>query len=111
MTDTKKPYDGATELMVLKERGRVVLRFPEPKLWVAMDPENARLIAEAIARAAYETRFGLLAPINGRSALSTHMRDKLARRIAIVMQSLIKDGRDPVYIATQLVEIVFKEVA
>lgn len=101
---------GQTELGIAVEKGRVVVRFPTPRLWFAMDAQNAVDIGEAIARAAYEARFGKK-PGEGKSVLSEKARQRIVNRVALVLASLNREHKSMNYIASSLTDVVLKEVA
>ena len=93
------------------EGGKVIQRFKEPMLEVQYDPQNAIVIAGAIADAAFECRDGVK-PVAG--ALKTELierhRDVLIQRFPLVLRSLIDSGKSDGYIAKELINICFKEI-
>lgn len=101
---------GKTELGLSVEKGQVVVRFPEPRLWFAMDPQNALVIGEAIAKAAYEARFGKK-PGEGSSVLSERTRQRIVTRAGAMLRSLLADRKPVDYIAASVTDAVLKEVA
>ena len=98
-----------TTVAVGTESGHVVLRFPEPVTWASLEPEQARQVAEAMARAAYELHHGR-APAPGHSPIANSIRTRLVRRLAIVLRDLLDRGKSVDYIARQAVDIVMAEV-
>ena len=99
----------STEIAIGVDEGRVVMKFPEPKQWIAMDSENCRLIAEAMARAAYECRYGVPAAQGG-SNLSEGIRVKLITRVTHVMRSMKEQHKAPQFIAAAIVDVILSEV-
>lgn len=87
--------------------GKVILEFPKPAQWAAFDTETARQIGEAIAKQAYETRFGVKAAEG--SFISEHVRNKLITRTVHVLRSL--GGRHPEHIASEIVDTILAEVS
>ncbi len=92
-------------------QGRVELQYLEgPRSRVVMDSENARQIAEGIAKAAYEARYGTK-PAEGRSNLADAMRERMINRVAIVAGSLAEQGKSNREISMAVVDIVMTELA
>ena len=85
--------------------GRVVLQFPGAVEWVALDPQNAADVGEAMARCAHGIAYGSKPP---RSALSANVRKRLIARVQITLRSL--QGQSPAYVAATLVDAVLSEV-
>ncbi len=96
----------ATTCAIGERDGNVILEFPEPVQWASFDTETARQIGEAIAKQAYETRYGIK-PAEG-SFLSEQVRHKLITRTKHILRSL--EGRHPEYVASQIVDTVLAEV-
>lgn len=91
--------------------GKVELQYLEgPRARVVMDSENARQIAEGIAKAAYEARYGTK-PAEGASQLGEEMRTRMVNRVAIVAGSLAEQGKSNREIAAAVVDIVMTELA
>lgn len=110
MSDASTTDDGQTELGISVEQGRVIVRFPTPKLWFAMDAQNAVDIGEHIAKAAYEARFGKK-PGEGKSVLSERARQRIVNRVAVMLASQMREHKSMNYIASTLTDAVLKEVA
>ena len=91
-------------------KGKVQLHYPQPVQFIAMDPENARQIAEGIARAAYEARYGVK-PAELGSRLSEELRVRLVHRVAVVAGSMAREGKNNMAIAQAVVDVILKEVA
>lgn len=107
----KDPYDDSNvtwAVGVVKDR--VELQFMDgPRARVVMDSENARLISESIAKAAYEARYGRK-PDEGRSGLADAMRERMVNRATIVGGSMASNGKSNREIATALVDIIMEEL-
>lgn len=110
--------DGKTEIAIGDEGGRVFLRFKEPIAWVALDPQNAFDIGEAIARAAHKARFGGEAPADSsylaqqvRARLTDQLRDRLIISISTMLRSLQEQGKSPGQMALHVVDTILSEVA
>lgn len=99
---------GTTTIAVGERNGQVVLQFPTEIQWCALDPETARQVGEAIARGAYEVRYGK-APSRG-STLSLEIRGKLITRVQHIMRNLQELQRPPQYIASEIVDQILREV-
>lgn len=100
---------GATTIAVGDEGGQVILRFPGSVEWCALDPETARQVGEAIARAAYKAHTGR-EPEKGRSIISEQVRTRMITRCTHVIRSLQDKGRLPGFIAAEVVDTVLSEV-
>lgn len=101
--------NGADTVAIGERNGQVVLQFPESVQWAAFDPETARQIGEAIARAAYEVRFGRK-PADGKSVISEQVRMRLITRATHVIRSLQDKGKLPGFVASQVVDVILSEV-
>jgi hypothetical protein len=102
-----------TSIAIKDENGKVLVGFfeeGEPVKWCDLDPETARQASEAMARAAYTARFGV-APAEGRSVIAESKRAQLVTRVALVLRQLQQRGREPIYTAQQLVDIVLSGVS
>jgi hypothetical protein len=108
--------NGATEMILALEGGRVIFRFKEPKLWVAFDPQNAMAVSGRMARMAYEAHTGKPAPDGHamerqvQSKLTEQMRDRMIARVTLMLPSLLEKGRTPGYIAMEIVDQIFSAV-
>jgi hypothetical protein len=100
---------GATEIAVGDEGGQVVLRFPQAVEWCTLDPETARQVGEAIARAAYHAHTGQTVDPK-QFVLSEQVRTRLITRVSHVIRSLQDKGRLPGFIAAEVVDTVLQEV-
>lgn len=108
---------GKTSVAIGVENGRAVLRFPNPLTFAAFDPENARRVAEALGRAAYEARYGKPPPDGAsvlagevRSRVTAELRDRMVTRVALMLGSLrenhaVTNGR----LAMELVDRMFAD--
>lgn len=107
---------GATDMIVAVESGRVILRFREPKQWVAFDPQNAMAVSGRMAKLAYELHTGKPAPDGAameqtvRAKLTDQMRTRMIARVALMLPGLVEKGKTPGYIAMQVVDTIFSAV-
>jgi hypothetical protein len=109
--------DGKTNIAIGDENGRVFLRFQKPMAWIALDPQNAFDIGEAIARAAHKARFGetptdsayLAQQVKAR--LTDQLRDRLIINISTMLRSLQEQGKSPGQMALHVVDTILSEVA
>jgi hypothetical protein len=91
-------------------KGRVEIHYPQPRLRVVFDPENARIFGEMMAKASYEARYGVK-PAEGTSRIGEDVRTRLVNRVAIVAGSMAREYKSNQEIATAVVDVVLKEVA
>ena len=95
-----------TEVAIGIEKGRVVMKFPEPKQWIAMDPENCRQIAESMARAAHEAHTGQKL-MNGGSAITAQMHERAVNRMVIMLNNYDKNqNRAKLWWAKEMVSAI-----
>ena len=109
---------GKTDMLLAVHEGMVIVRFPQPMAFIAMEPENARNIAEGLARAAYEAKTGQAAPPTGseiareaRDRFTERVRLKLITRLALVMNGETFISKAPKDRARTLVDIIMTELA
>lgn len=109
--ERKNPHDDSDVTWAIGVvKGRVELQFLEgPRARVVMDSENARQIAEGIAKAAYEARYGKK-PTEGASGLADALRERMVNRVAIVAGSMASQGKSNKEIATAVVDIIIEEL-
>ena len=110
--ERKDPYDDSNVTWAVGVvRGRVELQFTEgPRARVVMDSENARIIGEGIAKAAYEARYGKK-PNEGASGLADALRERMVNRATVVGGSMASQGKSNREIAVALVDIIMGELA
>jgi len=109
MTDLTQP--GETTIAIGVQKGRVEIRFHKPLDWCSFEPEEARQIGEAIAKAAFKARYGSM-PINGGgSQITAQIRDRLVTRVMMMSLSMNEQGKSREFVARQIVDTVLSEVA
>lgn len=103
---------GSSEVGVQHDRDKrlVVLRFPEPKLWVGFDPVGARNVADAM-HAEADLLQHLVTPQDRMQYAAQRMRDQLVTRVTIMLTSMEKDGKKPAYQAASVVDQVLQAVS
>ena len=103
--------EAITKIEVSDIDGKVLLKFSKDTRNLVMDPENARVIAEGIAKAAYKARYGHK-PTGGeqRSIISEQIRMRMINRCTHVIRSLQDQKKMPGYIANHVIDIVLSEV-
>ena len=108
----KDPHDDSNVTWAIGVvKGRVELQFTEgPRARVVMDSENARLIGEGIAKAAFEARYGKK-PNEGASGLAEALRERMVNRVTIVAGSMAEQGKSNREIAVAIVDIIMGELA
>jgi hypothetical protein len=109
--------DIPTKISIDDRDGKVIWQFSQPTSSLALDPQNAFEIAEATAKAAHRAKFGE-SPQSDRSYIAEQvraritedLRDRMVTRAVLMMRSMVRQERDPDYIARQLVDTIFSEV-
>ncbi len=96
------------EIALGVESGKVVMRWHEPAQEIRFDAENARVLAEAIARAAYEAHTGIR-PADGPSQITEQIRQRLTTRATHVIRSMMSDHKLPAVIAVAVVDLILRE--
>lgn len=99
----------STTVAVGTRDGKVVLEFPEAIQWAALEPEQARLIAEAMAREAYTCSNGR-PPDDRKSTIGQVIQQRLVNRVLLVMLNMQRRNKKPALIANELVDICLREV-
>lgn len=89
-------------------RGRVALEFHHPMKSIEIEPENARLLAEGIAKAAYHARYGVPAPVFGGSAITGEKRQRIITNAVFRIKRM--ENRSPEFIAADIVDLVLTEL-
>lgn len=100
--------DGTTTVAVGERDGQVILSFPKPIQWAAFDPETAAQIGEAIAKEAYQCRYGR--KHESKSVIGEQVRMRLITRATHVIRSLQDKGKLPGVIASEVVDTILSEV-
>lgn len=110
--------DGATEVLVAPHDGKVILRFPRPKEWVGFDPQNAMMVAGAMAKEAYELRFKRpandieLSRIFGdiRKEVTAQQVEVLVNRVVLIMNTGLEKKHPPLYTAQAIVNRILADI-
>ena len=113
-----KAGPGATTAAVGIRDGQMVMQFPNAVQWLAVDPQTAVNIGEALARAGYEIRHGHQPPDNTavlqeeiKRRATDMIRLSMITRSEIILRQLLERNRSLNYIATELVDRMLQEVA
>lgn len=100
----------STDTVAIGERdGRVILSFPKPVLWCALDTATAVAVGEALARASYKAQFKS-DPDPKTPLLKIEIRKKLLKRTEHTLRSCRDQKRDDRYIAETVVNDVLREI-
>jgi hypothetical protein len=112
MTDEREPLpeaEGATMVAVGDEGGKVLLKFPKPVTWIALDPQIAPLVAEKMIQAA--GKCGVLVKIGvPKMKISDEQRLKMQQQAVLVIKNLRARGRSDAHIACELVDITLRDL-
>ena len=91
--------EGGNTISLRARRGNVLILFGASKDqnykqigFITLAPEEARQAAEALARSAYESHYGV-APDSGRSMLSDTKRVAMVRRVAIMLGGFVRNNK------------------
>lgn len=93
----------------------VVIRTTVSTDEIPLYPETALVFAEALARGAYNIRYGmsrdLVGADNMRSALTEIQRKKSIARVVIVLTNMRDSTKGPEYWAAQIVDSIFSQIS
>lgn len=101
--------DGKTELTIGPESGRVVVGFPKPLTWFALDPENAAHVGKALINAAVKCGAKVSISLPQRQ-LNPLVRTMLVTRVERIQRDMAAKGRKPQFIAEEIVDQVLREI-
>lgn len=108
--DPRTPDDSkSVNIAIGVANGQVVIEYESPRKRVVYDPENARMVGEQMARAAYEAHTGRK-PAQGASMLTDQIQERLVRRVSLALRSMALDGWSNARVARKLIEIIAREV-
>ena len=101
--------DSNVHWYIRAHQGKVDVQFGQPRLRILMDSENARVISEGIAAAAYEARYGVK-PREGVSQVGEQKRVAMVTMVAKVAGTLARQGKNNMEIAQGVVDAILQEV-
>lgn len=101
-------YTGNANVQIGVVKGRVHFELPVGINWIAMDPDNARIMGEELARRAFEAHTGR-APDAGKSLVVDQIREKMVNRILHVLTSMESQKVPMLRRAQAVVDIVLQE--
>jgi hypothetical protein len=105
----KREGDGRTQVVVGPEDGKIVMGFPKPISWLAMEPDNAVQIAKSMIDSAVKLGANVQIVLPRRK-LSEAKRTMLRYRVSLRMRSMLEKKRVPDYIAEEILVTVLQEV-
>lgn len=98
-----------SEIGIAVRDGKVVLAVFDParesRTEAVCDAENARQIAEGLARAAYEAHHGR-APVNGGSVISAQMHADAVGRMVVLLRNYDRTPRRKEWWAREMVAAI-----
>ena len=100
------------EMAIGPDSGKVILKFKAPVDLVEFEPQNALDIAEALSKAAFESRDGVK-PVGDtlKAEIVERHRKTLYNRLAVVLNSTRENKTiSNLNLARQLADICLKEV-
>lgn len=103
------PNEGTDTLAIGDEGGMVYLRFEKPVLWVSLDPETARQVAEKLARSSYKAKFGDDPTTERKSAITDQMAATLRIRVRNMLRGMETQSDEVKAVA--IVDTILSEVA
>lgn len=101
--------DGNTEMVLFPHTGKVIIRFREPRLWVACEPSDAVQIGKKMIDCAVEcgAKVEIKVP---RRPISDRKRASLIVRATHVFRSMTEKGKAPKDIAQHVVDSILSAV-
>lgn len=88
------------------DRNGLVLIGTNERPFAALTSEEARLVAEALARSSYKAKFGTDLVPSGQSAVSRVIRDQMVNRVSHILRSLGEQHKPRIFIAESVVDAV-----
>jgi hypothetical protein len=110
--DPKEPIqafrgEGATTAALKFHSGKVVLAFPAPVQWVALDPRVAAAMADQMLTMAIEAGVPIQITMPKREISDVH-RQAVINRVETVIRQLQERHRRPAHVAAEVVDVVIK---
>lgn len=107
---------GATACRVTAHERLVILHFPQPVEWVGLDPQTAVMVAEQMARAAFQLRHGY-EPRDNADVLQSEIKKKAVEEVRqrminriVLMLRTFQENRPPVELqAREVVDRILQE--
>jgi len=100
---------GASRMAIGPEEGKVCIRFPEPRLWVAIDPPNAVLMAKHMIDCAVACGHKVTLQLPRRE-VSREKREALVARAMHVIRSTQEQHKSPATVARSLVDSILSAI-
>ena len=91
------------------EGGKVVVRFPAPRLWLAFDPGNAVQVAKHLIDTAVVCGFKVTLQLPRRE-VSREKREALVARAMHVIRSTQEQHKSPATVARSLVDSILSAI-
>jgi hypothetical protein len=88
--------------------GSVIISMPRATEALVLDPETARQVGEALAKASYKVKYGR--EPGSASAVSQQVLARLVNQATHLVKKLQEQGVKPAIIANEIVVLVMKEV-
>lgn len=107
--DQVQVQEGAVEMAIGPDKGRVLVRFKTPQEQIAFDPSNAVAMAKHIIDCAVACGAKVELQVPKRK-ITERQRNTLVQRSELVMRSMLEKGRRPRQIAYQLVDTILSAV-
>lgn len=99
------PGDGTTSVAIGTNDGHVVLKYPKPVQWAALDPATAAQVADAMLGAAIDLGARVEIKVPERKYTPQQI-EAMRTRVALVMKNLQERGAKPNMVASEIVDIV-----
>lgn len=106
----REPNDGGkTEMVLFPHEGKVIVRYREPRLFVAFDPSNAVDVGKKLIDCAVECGAEVQIQVPRRE-ISKGKRDALITRATHVLRSMTEQRRSPAHIARHVVDSILSAI-
>lgn len=99
------PGDGTTTVAIGTNDGHVVLKYPKPVQWAALDPATAAQVADAMLGAAIDLGARVEIKMPERKYTPQQI-ESMRARVALVMKNLQERGAKQHIIAAEIVDII-----
>lgn len=101
--------DGKTEMVLFAHQGKIIVRYREPRLWVAFDPSSAVDVGKKMIDCAVECGAQVTIEVPRRK-ISPAKRMALVTRATHVYRSMTEKGRPPKDIAQHVVDSILSAI-
>ena len=101
--------DGTTEMAINPEKGKIVVRFREPRHWVVLDPSNAAQIGKHLIDCAVACGAEVAIQVPRRE-VSREKREALVARAMHIIRSTQEQNKPLIIVARSVVDQILSAI-